>query len=454
MLARSVPVAAAPPATRPWLIAALSLGSVLVQLDVSVVNVATHAIRADLHSSVAALQWVIDGYTLTLATLLLTAGALCDRLGARRMYIAGMVLFGAASIGCALAPDMGELVAARVGQGIGAAMLFPASLTLLNHNVAPERRLHAVSLWAAGGSTAMALGPIVGGVLVDTLGWRAVFAVNVPVVAVTIALTMVTVRESSIARRRLDLPGQILITVCVAALVAAVIRMGEASGASTVALFASAILALFGFAAAERLSSEPMVPLGLFRSHRLTISVAIGFLINIGVYGLLFVFALYFQNIRRYSAESAGLAFLPLMTGIVAANLVAARLIRRFGPARVLQMSTAAATAAALTLALALDLGYPILAVALAVLGFALGSLVPAITSETLAGVDPSRSGLASGLLNSARQCGSALGVALFGTLAASNLTAGLRTSLWITVALGAAMVLLGALMQVRDRRA
>jgi DHA2 family methylenomycin A resistance protein-like MFS transporter len=447
------------PASRRFTLVAMSLGFAVVQLDVSVVNVAIKAIGSGLGGGVSALQWVVNAYTIGFAAFILTAGALGDRIGARRVFVSGFVVFTIASAACGLAPNLGVLIGARAIQGIGAAVLVPSSLTLLNHAYTePGARAHAVGLWLAGASVALSGGPLVGGVLIATLGWRAIFFINVPIALAGIALTVRFAGETSQSRDRgVDIPGQVLAVLALTALVAATIEGGaHGFGAPGVlAGFAAALALGAGFIVVESRGRRPMLPLELFRSPAFSAPAAIGLLINIGFYGLIFVFSLLFQRVQHLTALQTGLALAPIMIGITVSNLLAGRLDALVGPRRIVAVAVVAVAAAtAGLLGVGRGTAYLAMVVQLTVLGAAAGCIVPVITSELLGAVDRTRSGVAAGTLNTLRQTGSAIGVALFGSLLAGHagLVAGLHASLAITIGLCAAIACLTPLMRARDR--
>jgi DHA2 family methylenomycin A resistance protein-like MFS transporter len=404
---------------------ATSLGFAVVQLDVSVVNVAIKPIGADLGGTVGSLQWVVDAYTITFAALILSAGALGDRIGAKRVFIAGFAAFTVASAACGLAPDLPTLIAGRAAQGVGAALLVPCSLSLLNHaHPEPAERARAVGLWAAGASLAVALGPLVGGLLSTAVSWRAIFFLNAPIGLLGIVLTARFAAETTRSRDRgVDLPGQLLAIVTLVLLSAALIDRRPA-------LLGPAVAAAIAFLLVEARRRRPMLPLGLFRSPQFAGPAAVGLLVNVTFYGLFFVLSLYFQNEHHYSPMAAGLAFLPTAAAVFGANLLAGPLVRRIGMRWVLAggATLVAASLAALGF-VAAGTPYPWIVGQLTVLGLGLGVVVPAATAGLLGSVDRAHSGIASGTLNTARQTGSVIGVALFGTL-------GLRLDLLIGVAL------------------
>ena len=437
---------------RGWTLLATSLGFGVVQLDVSVVNVAINPIGADLGGGVAALQWVVNAYTLAFAGLILTAGALGDRIGAKRVFVAGFALFTVASAACGLAPDLGALIAARAVQGVGAAVLVPCSLTLLSHAFPGAReRTRAVGLWAAGASAALSAGPLIGGVLTTTLGWRAIFFINAPIGVAGIVLTLRWAGETSRGGGRgIDLPGQVAAVVALTALAGAVIEAGGRGLGDPLVLaaFAVAVLAGAAFVLIEARTKRPMLPLRLFRAPSFGAASAIGLLVNIAFYGLLFVLSLFFQRAQHHSALLTGLAFAPMTVAIIAANLVSGRLARRIGTRWVI-VSGAVLMGAGCAGMLGFGAGaaYVALAGQLIALGFGLGLMVPVLTSALLGSVAPERSGVASGTLNTARQTGSVLGVAVFGALITGpgSVVAGWHVALWISIGLLLMIMVLGA---------
>ena len=431
-----------------WALLATSLGFGVVQLDVSVVNVAIKPIGADLGGGVTGLQWVVGAYTLAFAALILSAGALGDRIGARRVFVAGFTLFTVASAACGLAPSLGVPIAARAVQGVGAAVLVPCSLSLLNHTYRdPRARAHAVGLWAAGAAAALSAGPLIGGVLTSTLGWRSIFFINAPIGLAGILLTLRFATETPrAADRGIDLPGQLTAIVALVALAGAMIQAGRRGFADALVLagFGVTAVALAAFVAIESRRRRPMLPLSLFRSRTFSASSSIGIVINVAFYGLIFLLSLYFQSTRHYSVLLTGLAFAPTTIAVCVANLLAGRLARVFGP-RATLAGSALLVAAGLggLLVIGPGTGFPVIVTQLVAVGFGLGVIVPVMTSALLGSVDPGHSGVASGTLNTARQTGSVIGVGLFGSLAAGHLVSGLRLALIISIGLALLVVAL-----------
>jgi MFS transporter, DHA2 family, methylenomycin A resistance protein len=440
------------------LILATSLGFVLVQLDVSIVNVALVSIGRELHSNVAGLQWIVDAYAITFASLLLTGGALGDRFGARRTFVAGFVIFALGSLVCGIAPGTAVLVWARVVQGIGAALLIPCSLALINHAFAanPDRRAKAIGLWTAAGSTALAAGPVIGGLLVAGVGWRFIFFVNLPLAVVGIWTTLAAVEETKPGTDAFDWGGQILAIVALAALIAAVINGGNSGWTSPYVLgsFAIGAACIVAFIVLEKRLRFPMLPLDFFARRPFTVATIVGLAINFSLYGVLFVLALFFQRALGYTPLVTGLAFLPSCIVLGAANLIAGPTVGKFGPRIPMAAGLVIATFGYIALAF-IGPHTPFVAMLPGLLAFplGLGLAVPAMTTALIASVEKKRSGVASGVLNTVRQAAGALGVALLGGLFASGGTAGMRAGFLISAGLAAGAAALAASCQYSPER-
>jgi DHA2 family methylenomycin A resistance protein-like MFS transporter len=437
---------------------ALSLGLAVVQLDVTVVNVAVKQIGSSLHSGVSAMQWVVSAYTLGFAALILTAGALGDRTGAKRLFLGGFALFTAASASCALAPNVTVLVLARAVQGLGAAALAACSLALLNHEYHdPAERARAVSWWAFGASIALAAGPVVGGVLIAAFSWRAIFLINVPIGLVGMWLTARYANETQRHTHGIDLPGQASAIIALAALAAAMIEGGELGWTSAWALGGFVVFAIAGaaFLLSESRVRTPMLPLALFMNRTFRSAALIGLLVNISYYGLIFVFSLLLQREQGRSALSTGLAFLPMTAAIAGANVISGRLAARLGPRKLIIAGLALmACGCAALLGADAHSSYASIAAQMIALGAGIGLMVPPMTSSLMGSVDRKRSGVASGTLQSMRQTGSVIGVALFGSLIASgSFVDGFRLALVISIVVLAAGCALAASGIDRDRR-
>lgn len=405
------------------LVAAL-LGFTVITIDVSAVNIALPAIRDSLSGGMAGLQWVVDAYTLMFAALMLSAGALSDRVGARRAYAWGVALFTLASLGCALASGIGVLVAARVAQGGAAAVVMPASLALVRQAYDDARaRARAIALWTVGGSVAMAAGPVLGGLLTDAAGWRAVFLLNLPIGVAVLGL-LARVQRSPRRPASLDGGGQLTAVLALAGLAFAVIEGGRLGWTSVpvVAAAVTAVAAGFGFRAVEARHPRPMVPLTMLADRRVAVPLAVGFAVNAAFYGGIFLLGLYYQQLRGMSGIEAGLMFVPMSAVVTATNLVSPRLAERVGRRPVIVAGMLVFTGAMLAmLPLAAHTQVWLVLVLLVPLSVGGALAVPALTALLMDSVPAERVGTASGLLNSLRQTGGALAVALFGGLLAGT---------------------------------
>src|SRR5579872_492238 len=317
-------------------ILSVCLGFFVIQLDVTIVNVALPAIQREIGGSLAGLQWVIDAYTLALASIMLTAGSTADRLGARKVFVLGLTAFAAGSAACAVAPSLGVLIAARAVQGLGASALLPCSLALLVHQFPdPRARARALGVWGAMGSLGVALGPVFGGALVGLVGWRSIFLVNVPICVLTVFLLRRHVTESPLnPERRPDLPGLLLGAVSLAGLTAGFITAGQRGWLSpaSAALFAVGLAAGWFFVRAERRRAAPMLPLALFGSRSLSGATGVGLIFNLVLYGSLLCLSLYLQQARHEWVLATGLLLVPMSLVVGAGSLASGRLTARFGP--------------------------------------------------------------------------------------------------------------------------
>jgi EmrB/QacA subfamily drug resistance transporter len=411
------------------------LGFFMITFDAVAVNVALASIRDDFGAGITGLQWVVDGYTLMFAALLLWSGALTDRIGARRAFGAGLGLFVSASLACALAPTIGALVAARFVQGSAAAVMMPASMALVGQAYPnPRRRARAVAMWAMGGALASSTGPVLGGVL-TLVTWRLIFLINLPV---GIAGLVLVARIAPSLRRRVpfDWIGQTTAVVAMAGLTFGVIEGGAAgfTAPDVVVALTIAATALVAFVATEARVSPPMVPLRMFRSREVRVSMAVGFAFVVGYYGLPFVMSLYLQQLRGLSSFQAGLVFVPMMISGAVLTPRSARIVEHAGPRRVITgglVLLAAGLALLVTVTATTPVG--VVAVMMVLVGVAGPLIIPPMTAVLLNSVPDGEAGTASGVFNTSRQIGGALAVALFGALiGAGELLDGLHLSVLI----------------------
>ncbi|MET7745534.1 MFS transporter [Streptomyces sp. NPDC005385] len=437
------------PRSAPQLLAVCA-GYFMVILDVTIINVAVPVVGRELSASLTEIQWITDGYTLAFAGLLLTGGALGDRLGNRRIFCAGVVVFTAASAGCGVAQHTGTLVAARLLEGVGAALIVPGSLALLQQAYpSPAERSRAFGLWGAMAGIAASAGPLLGGLLVTTVGWRWVFFINLPVGCACLLLTLRHVAPSPRhIGRSLDWPAQGAIFATVALLTTVLNEAGRRGWADPLILVGAGlcVLAAALFVLREHLARTPVLPLRLLRSRALSGAAVIGLLFNFAFYGMIFTASLYFQQHRGLSALRTGLALFPAVAMTMFASVLSGHLARRTGhrPLVVSGMLLAAAGLAGWAAA-GSDPGYPLLVAPMMAAGFGTSFALTGSTTTVMTAAPEGFSGTASALFNTTRQVGSAAGVALGGSLLAATVdfTSGLRTSM----AVGALAYLAAALL-------
>lgn len=396
---------------------AACLGFVVVLIDVSVVNVALDALRAAFRADVTGLQWVVNAYALVFASSLLMAGALGDRFGAKRVFMAGYAIFTLASIGCGIAQSLHALIVWRLIQGVGASLLVPNSLSVLRQAYQDATaRSRAIGWWGAGGGIALAAGPVLGGLLVATCGWRSIFLVNVPVGVIGIWMSRRYAPDSDAqAGRSLDFCGQIAGALALATLTFA---LTEASGLgwNSPAILGAFVLCI-GFGALfiwlEARNPAAILPLALFSDRTVGSTTIIGMIANLVFYGIVFTFSLLFQSIWHLTPERTGLAFLPMMAILMAMNIFAGRLVGRIGVRALTATGLLISAVGYLLMLPALAAhSYWLLVLPMLLAGSGIALTIPTITNAMLAVVCGSQSGIASGLLNAARQVGGVMRVA------------------------------------------
>ena len=418
------------PARQPWaVLVLLCVAEFMVILDITVVNVALPSIGRALGLSAAGLPWVVTAYVLMTGGLTLLGGRAADLLGRKRVFLAGLALFTAASLASGLAPAAGALIGARAAQGLGAALLTPAALSVITATYAGAQRAAALSVWGALGAAGAAAGVLLGGVLTTWLGWRSVFLINVPVGAAAWVLAGRLIPRPAAAGHglaRLDLTGALLgVTGLGTAIYAITGAPGHGWASSwTIGLLLGAAVLLAAFALAERTARDPLFPPRAWRNRRL----ASGALVMLGATGVLvaafFLGSLYLQNVLGDSPVRAGLGFLPLVLVIGAGAHLASRLLARAGSRVLAAAGLALMAAGALLLAQAsAAAGYPGLLPGFLVLGFGTGLVLPAASVTALADTGPGDAGLASGFLATAHELGAALGVAVFTAIAAAAIS-------------------------------
>jgi DHA2 family methylenomycin A resistance protein-like MFS transporter len=399
-------------------------GYFLVLLDVTIVNVALPTIGRELHAGVSELQWVVDGYALALAGLMLTGGTVGDLHGHKRVVVSGLTVFGIASLGCGLAGSAGTLIGCRVIQGAGAALMLPGTLAVIANAYPVEReRARAIGVWAGVGSCALPAGPLLGGLLVQSAGWRWVFLLNVPIVAVaSLAAARVLTESRTRTARRLDLPGAALGALALVGATLAFIEAGHSGSAVVVVLAAGcAVAGGAGFVLAEHRARDPLLPLGLLRRRAFVTANGVAGAMNLGTLGLLFVVTLYLQGVRHDRALVAGIVLLPLFAPLSVLAPVGGRIVARTGPRlpMLAGLILAAVGVALLTLSDATT-GYLTLLPAVLLWGVGLAFLTPAVVSAAVSAAPAQRAGLASAVNNTTRQAAGAIGIAAFGAIASA----------------------------------
>jgi MFS transporter, DHA2 family, methylenomycin A resistance protein len=399
------------------------LGYFFVLLDVTVVNVALANMSSDLGTTRDGLQWVVDGYALVLASLMLSAGDLADLIGRRRVFAGGLLLFGASSLICALAPSVAVLVAGRAVQGVGAAAILPTSLAIINRAFAgSEERTKAIGFWAALGSLALVAGPLVGGVLVDWIDWRAIFWLNLPLVAISLALTLALVEESSDPKERsIDVRGQVFAVGGLAGLVFFLIEGGRLGWRvpPVITALVVAVLSAVVFIRTELRRRDPMLQLGYFQNQTFSAANAGSGLMNLGTLGALFAFSIYLQQDKGESPIEAGLHILPWTGTLAIFAIVGSRIAHRFGPRLPAGLGLGLTGLSFVTVALLPSQDGVVALIVLGLAGIGLGVATPALVSAATAAVPAPRAGMAAAVNNTARQAGGAIGVALIGAIGA-----------------------------------
>ena len=405
-----------------WTLGAMCFALFMMMLDNTVVNVALPSIQRDIHASLSSLEWTINAYTLTLAVLLVTGGRLGDIFGRRRIFLLGVLVFGVSSAVIGLSPNDGILVAFRAVQGVGAALMMPATLSIITQSFPPEQRGMAIGTWAGVSAMALAIGPVFGGFLTQSVSWRAIFFINPPIAAIAIAVTLFATRESrdETVGRTVDYPGIVTLTASLTALVLALIEGNSWhwGSARVLALFAIAVVGLASFAAIELRSPAPMVNFGFFRARSFLGSNLVAFFVTFAMFSQFFFLTLYMQNVLHYTPLQSGLRFLPSTILVILAGPIAGRLSDRIGPRPLM-------TAGLLIVALALFIqsgitphtGYGLLLPGFMLMGAGIGLVMSPMSTAAMNAVDRTKAGVASGTLSMSRMVGGTFGVAVMGAL-------------------------------------
>jgi EmrB/QacA subfamily drug resistance transporter len=431
---------------------------IVVVMDISIVNVALPAIGRDLHASVSGLQWTVDAYTLVLASFLVLAGSTADRVGRRRVFLVGLAVFGLGSLLCGLAPSIGALIAARALQAVGGTMLNPVALAIVATTFPdPAERARAIGVFGSVTGLALALGPILGGALVDGLGWHSVFWVNVPIAAAAIAGTALFVPESRAARaRRPDPVGQVLVILVLGSVVFAIIESRPLGWNSPVilGLLAAGVLGAAGLLRYEPRRTDPLLELRLFRSVPFSAAILIALCALCGFGAFLFLTTQYLQDVRGMSALTAGLCLLPVGVLTVVLSPRTGRLVGRRGPRLPLVVAGAAlALGGGASIWLGPATPLPAVLAIYLLFGIFLGTVNPPITNTAVSGMPASMAGVATSLASAGRQTGTTLGVAISGTIVGSALARGGMAFTnaehgvwWLVLGLGVGILVLGLL--------
>ncbi|MFC1439252.1 MFS transporter [Streptacidiphilus sp. N1-10] len=448
-------------ARRRFLVLAICCMSLfIVGLDNTIVNVALPSIQRDLHASVSGLQWTIDAYTLVLASLLMLSGSTGDRIGRRRTFQAGLALFTLGSLLCSLSPSLGWLIAARMIQAVGGSMLNPVAMSIITNTFTdPRERARAIGVWGGTVGVSMALGPVLGGLLVGSVGWQSIFWINIPVGIAALVLAGRFVPESKAAKaRRVDPVGQLLVITLLASITYGIIEAPTAgwTSAQTIGCFALGVAALAGLLAYEPRRDEPLIDLRFFRSVPFSGATVIAVCGFAALAGFLFLNTLYLQNALGYSALRAGLYTLPMAAMTVVFAPLSGRIVGARGPRIPLIVAGITMSASGLMLT-GLSLTTPVaqLMAAYLLFGLGFGMINAPITNTAVSGMPRSQAGVAAAVASTSRQVGQSLGVAVIvsvvtssvhGSAGAAAFTSASHIGWWITVGCGLAVLVLGVL--------
>ena len=405
-----------------WTLAAVAFGLFMIMLDNTIVNVALPSIQRSLHMSISSLEWIVTAYALTFAALLITGGKLGDLYGRKRMFIAGLVVFTLASLACGLAPNAGFLIGARAVQGVGAALMNPATLSIITATFPPKERGQAIGIWAGVSALALAIGPLIGGLIVDNINWHWIFYVNVPVGVVGIIVSRWVIAESrdTSHEQSIDLPGLVTSGGSLLALSYALIEGNQRGWGSPeiIGLFVGAAVLLAVFIRLELRQRLPMLDLGLFKIGSFAGANIVAMLVSLGMFGVFFFISLYVQNVLGYSPTKAGAIFLPMTVLIILIAPISGKLSDRIG-SRWLMGAGMSILGVSLLLyqRIGLHTGFWSLLPQLVLGGVGMALVMSPMTSAAMGSVPTDKAGVGSGVLNSFRQVGGSLGIALMGAI-------------------------------------
>ena len=412
-----------------WTLGAVAFGLFMIMLDNTIVNVALPSIQRDLHIGISELEWVFNGYALTFGVLMLTGGKLADLLGRRRIFIVGLVIFTAASLACGLASSAGLLIGARVVQGVGSALMNPATLSIITATFPPRQRGMAIGIWAGVSAMALAIGPLVGGLITEHISWNWIFFINVPIGILGIIVTRLVVAESrdTSAEQRLDLPGLLSSAIALFALTYGLIEAntyGWTSG-RILGLFAVAVAGFAVFVLLELRQRAPMLDLSLFKNSTFAGANTVMGLVGLAMFGVFFFISLFMQNILGYSAIQAGASFLPMTVLIILIAPASGRFSDRVG-SRWLMGAGMILLSASLFLFSRLDASSDFWNIfpGLIVGGLGMALVMTPATAAAMGSVPVDKAGVGSAVLNSMRQVGGSLGIAVIGAIVASQVHA------------------------------
>jgi len=405
-----------------WALGAMCFALFMIMLDNTVVNVALPSIQRSLNASTASLEWTVNAYTLSFAVLLVTGGRLGDLFGRRRVFLAGVIVFAGSSGAIGFSPSDTWLVAWRAVQGVGAALMMPATLSIITNAFPPAERGKAIGTWAGVSALALAIGPVVGGFLVESVSWQSIFFLNLPVAVGAIVVALFAVRESrdETVAQTVDVPGVLTLTIGLAALVLSLVE-GNAwhwGSAREIALYAVAVIGLAAFAIVERRRLAPMVDFSFFRSRTFLGANIVAFIVSFAMLAMFFFLALYMQNIRHYSPLQAGVRFLPSTMMIVLIAPIAGRLADRVGPRPLMTFGLLCVSGALFWQShITVSSGYETLLPGFVLMGIGMAFVMSPMSMAAMNSVAQAKAGVASGILSMSRMVGGTFGVAVLGAL-------------------------------------